>query len=89
MSRTPIGQMNGWWGMLLRFMLITYPLVLSWSGWITTSTVLNNEFRERGDRFTGVPGCTSVADMKDWHHEDLSEALASIRAEFQRELDLR
>lgn len=89
MSRIPIGQMNGWWGMLLRFMLATYPIILSWGVWVTTSTVLNNEFRGRGDRFTGTPGCSSVADLKDWHHDDVHAIVNSLRAEFQRELDLR
>jgi len=47
-----IGNLNGPWAMALKFLLATYPLLLMWAAWVSVETVVNREFRGRGDRFT-------------------------------------
>lgn len=49
---TTIGNMNGPWAVMLRFVLASYPLLLLWGGWVTVNTVRDISFRGEGERFT-------------------------------------
>ena len=49
-----IGQLNGYWAMLLKFALAVFPIFLTfaiaWGTWITSETFANKSFRSIGDR---------------------------------------
>ena len=47
-----IGNMNGPWAVMLRFVLASYPLLLIWGAWVTINTVKDISFRGEGERFT-------------------------------------
>ena len=53
-----IGTMNGRWAWLFKLFLVTYnvglALAITLAVYLTRSTLLNNEFREKGDRFTNL-----------------------------------
>jgi hypothetical protein len=51
---TTIGNMNGPWAVMLRFVLASYPLLLIWGAWVTVNTVKDISFRGEGERFTRV-----------------------------------
>jgi len=36
-----VGQLNGPWSVLLRFLLATYPLIIVWAVWVTSSISIN------------------------------------------------
>jgi len=58
MAAPKIGEMNGRWAVLLKFVLATYPVVLVWAGWIQTSlhNVDNRVTAIEASRFTASDG---------------------------------
>ena len=56
MIRQQIGQMNGWWGLVFKVALATYPVVvaggLSGGWWLVREVTANSYFREEGPRAT-------------------------------------
>jgi len=67
MADKEVGQLNGKWSILLRFLLSTYPLVVLWTVWSTSMHYDYISFKERGDRFTKDEGAavkTQIARME-------------------------
>lgn len=51
-----IGKLNGKWSLLLKIFLGTYPFIVLWAIWVTSSIFELEKFKERGDRFTKDDG---------------------------------
>jgi len=55
--------MNGRWGLLMRFMLATYPFVIMWAVWVTSETFINRAFRNVGDRWTKAEAISQAREF--------------------------
>ena len=88
----PIGQMNGPWALLLKFSLVTYPIlasaIISWGIWVTANVYEIQNFRHFGDRFTQVEGDALRADMLEGDKEVLKVAYTTkdLLQNFEREV---
>ena len=68
-----IGSINGGWGILFRWMLATYPIILAWGAWVTVEQIRDGEFRKAGDRWTSDQGMESRRRIE--HLEEMQEGI--------------
>lgn len=93
-----IGQLNGWWSMLLKLFLLAFPVVLVWMGlftaWVVRETYATQAFRESPERVSRNDLYRFERDTRDWveanftqktFEEDLRE-LKSLMRELQQRL---
>lgn len=73
-----IGELNGWNAVLFQFMLRTWPAILALMAWLTYETTLNSAFRKSGPRFTPSDNRAAIAELKEWHHQDLESSFAAF-----------
>ena len=74
-----VGETDGRISLLFRINQILIPIFcllfsvvfVPWATFLTKNVILNTEFRTIGDRWTRDMAEASIANMKQWHHEDI------------------
>jgi len=75
--------MNGPWQFLLKVVLLTWVPFLALQTYVVRSVILNNAFREQGDRWTAKDDRASVSELKMWHQNDLAAFRVALLAELK------
>ena len=79
-----VEKINGKYSFLLKFFLVTWIPFLTLQSWLILSTVKNNEFRMRGDRFTQTDARVLEGGMKRWHSEDILRLRLELEDKIER-----
>ena len=63
-----IGDLNGKWSALFRFVLIlntiVIPLIIMWASWMTVGQIRDDAFRGKGDRYTPTNAAHDIASVR-------------------------
>jgi len=83
-----VGNLNGKWSILLRLMLILWPvitvIVIPWGVWVTSEIFAAKAFRESGERFTKADGMSLRADVEAKSNERMAEQTKLLAAISER-----
>jgi len=80
MNAEEVGNLGGWWSILLRLALASHPLLITWVAWASVNIIQHDTMLRSGDRFMS----SDAVSLERRQNKARAELADRLEAKIQR-----